>query len=131
MKETLICINCPLGCNLEVTYDKNSIIEVNGNSCKRGEEYAEKEVFHPERIVTTTVRISGAVVPLLPVKTEKSVPKDLSFKIMKCAFGVHVQAPVKVGDIIIENVLDTGVNLVATRDLASINGIKCNRVNYI
>jgi CxxC motif-containing protein len=50
---------------------------------------------------------------------------------MKCAFGVHVQAPVKVGDIIIENVLDTGVNLVATRDLASINGIKCNRVNYI
>lgn len=117
MKESLICINCPLGCNLEVSYDKTRIIEVKGNSCKRGEDYAEKEIFHPERIVTTTVRISGAATALVPVKTEKSVPKNLSFKIIDCAFTAHVQAPIKVGDIIIENVLDTGVNLVATRNL--------------
>jgi len=117
MKEDLICTNCPLGCSLQVTYDKKKIIKVEGNTCKRGEEYAEKEIFHPERIVTTTVRISGAAVPFLPVKTDKSVPRELCFKVMDRAFGAQAKAPVKAGDIIIKNILDTGADLVATRSL--------------
>ncbi len=117
MKKELICINCPMGCNLDVTYDAEKILDVKGNTCPRGKEYAAKEVFHPERIVTTTVCIRGASLPVLPVKTDKSVPKTLTFKIVQAASKAAVQAPVKVGDVIIGNVLETGINLIATRSL--------------
>lgn len=115
MKKELICINCPMGCSLEVTYDADKIIEVKGNECARGKDYAAKEIFHPERIVTTTVCIKGAPIVVLPVKTEKSVPKELGSKIVEAASKITVNAPIKTGDIIICNVLGTGVNLIATR----------------
>jgi len=117
MKKDLICITCPLGCQLEVDYDKSKIIGVTGNTCPRGGAYAEKEIFHPERVVTTTVKISGADPSLLPVKTSGSVPKGLTSKIIEEAFKLEVKAPVRVGDVIIKNVLSTGVDLVATRNL--------------
>ncbi len=117
MKKDLTCITCPMGCTLEVTYDKKHVISVTGNQCKRGETYAENEIFHPMRTVTTTVRISGADVPLLSVKTEKTVPKKLCSRVVKLASAVSVKAPVSAGDIVIKNLLDTGVNLVATRSL--------------
>lgn len=116
-QEKLICISCPMGCNLEVTYDSKKIIEVKGNTCKRGLEYAEKEIFHPERVVTTTVRIMGSPVPFVPVKTEGTVPKELTFDVVKRAYQVCLKAPIKVGDIIVKNISGTGVNLVATRNL--------------
>lgn len=115
MKKELICISCPMGCSLEVTYDADKITGVKGNECARGKDYAAKEIFHPERIVTTTVRITGAAIPVLPVKTERSVPKDLGRKIVQAATKMTVTAPVKTGDIIVPDVLGTGVNLVATR----------------
>ncbi|MDD5084486.1 MAG: DUF1667 domain-containing protein [Candidatus Omnitrophica bacterium] len=115
MKKELICINCPMGCSLEVTYDAEKIIEVKGNDCARGKDYAAKEIFHPERIVTTTVCVKGAPIVVLPVKTEKSVPKGLAFKIVQAASKITVNAPVKAGDVIIRNVLGTGVNLIASR----------------
>ncbi|MBP7056570.1 MAG: DUF1667 domain-containing protein [Candidatus Omnitrophica bacterium] len=115
MKKELICINCPMGCCLEVDYDKDRIISVKGNECARGKDYAEKEIFHPERVVTTTVRIKGASIPVLPVKTARSVPKDLGIKIVRAASKITVEAPVKSGDVIIKNVSDTGVDLIATR----------------
>lgn len=115
MKKELTCINCPMGCSLEVTYDADKVIGVKGNECLRGKEYASKEIFHPERVVTTTVRIKGARIPTLPVKTAKSVPKDLGLKIVKAASKITVNAPVKLGDIIMKDVLGTGVDLVATR----------------
>lgn len=121
MKENLICTNCPLGCTLEVSYNHKEVLRVIGNSCKKGLKYAEKEVFNPERIVTTTVRIKGADCNLIPVKTDKAVPKDTTFKVIKQATGIYVQAPIKCGDIIIENILNTGANLVATRSLGRIN----------
>ena len=117
MNKELTCINCPMGCRLQVEYTKNEILKVTGNTCPRGIIYAAKEIFHPERIVTTTVKISGAEIPLLPVKTSGTVPKELTFKVMELAIKANVEAPVKVGDIIISNILDTGVDLVATRNL--------------
>jgi CxxC motif-containing protein len=117
MIRELICINCPQGCNITVEYGEQEIFSVEGNECKLGVKYAEKEIFHPERIVTTTVRIFGASIPLLPVKTDRSVPKDLSFKIVEQASKIRAEAPVKVGDVIIENILNTGANLVATLSL--------------
>jgi len=120
MNKTLICTNCPLGCILEATFDKEKITSLEGNGCKRGEQYAEKEIFHPERVVTTTVRISGASIPFIPVKTENSVPKKVSFDVMKLAFGVHLHAPIKAGDVVIKDLLGTGVDLIATRTLERI-----------
>jgi CxxC motif-containing protein len=115
MKKELICINCPMGCSLEVTYDGGKIASVKGSECPRGKDYAEKEIFHPERVVTTTVRIKGAAVPVLPVKTAKPVPKDLGSKIVQAASKITVNAPVRVGDIIVDNILGTNVSLIATR----------------
>ncbi len=117
MKKEIICINCPMGCSLEVTYDADKIVSVKGNECLRGKEYAAKEMFHPERIVTTTVRVKGAAVPVLPVKTARPIPKGLGFKIVQAASKITITAPVKAGDIIIKDVSGTGVNLIATRTI--------------
>ena len=120
MKKELTCINCPMGCSLEVDHDAEKIISVKGNECARGKEYANKEIFNPERVVTTTVRIKGAAVPTLPVKTARAVPKEITLKVVQAASKITVDAPVKRGDIVIENILGTGVNLVATRTLEAI-----------
>jgi len=115
MKKELICINCPMGCCLEVVYDAKKVTAVKGNECPRGKDYAAKEIFHPERTVTTTVRIKGAAFLVLPVKTAKPVPKDLGSGIVRAASKIIVNAPIKAGDIVLHNVLGTGVNLIATR----------------
>ena len=120
-KESLLCTNCPLGCRLEVEYGKKELIAVEGNKCKKGLEYAEKEIFHPVRIITTTVSIDGASIPLIPVKTDPGVPKELSFRVVACASKLRVKAPVKAGAVLIEDVLDTGSNLVATRTVEAEN----------
>ena len=117
MKKSLICISCPLGCNLNVEYSKDHITNVEGSGCKRGQKYAEKEIFSPERIVTSTVRIMGASIDLLPVKTDRAVPKKMVTKVMEEIFRIKVTAPVKLGDIVSENIVDSGANLVATRSL--------------
>lgn len=112
MIKKMTCISCPLGCQLEV--EVNETIKVTGNKCKRGEEYAKNEVTNPKRVITSTVRVEGGDRPLVSVKTDKEVPKDKIFEIMKEINKVKVLAPVNIGDIIIENVLGTGANIVAT-----------------
>ena len=117
MKKTLICITCPLGCSLEVEYNKGQILNVDGATCKRGNKYAEQEIFNPERVVTSTVKIIGASIDLLSVKTSKSIPKHLMSKVMKEIFRIQVKVPIKVGDILCENVACSGADLVATRSI--------------
>jgi len=120
MKKELICINCPMGCSLEVVYDAGNIISVKGNECARGKDYAAKEIFHPERIITTTVRIKGAAIAILPVKTARSVPREIGCKIVQAASKITVTAPVKAGDIIMKDISGTGVNLIATRTISAV-----------
>lgn len=115
-EKNLICINCPMGCSLKVTYDKD-FIEVKGNICKRGEEYAKNEITNPKRTVTTTMKVIGGIRPVVSVKTYGEIPKNLIFDFMKLINSKSVNAPVKIGDILIENVLDTGVNVVATSNI--------------
>ena len=86
-------------------------------------EYAEKEIFDPQRIITTTVSISNAIISLVPVKTDRSIAKQLSFKVIECTSKIQLNAPVKMGDVVIENILETGANLVATRTLERIRFI--------
>ena len=111
----LICIVCPKGCHLHV--DEQDDYKVTGNSCAKGAEYGHKELTNPTRVITSTVIITGAAHSRLPVKTDRDIPKPLIFESMKLLNGVEVQSPVKTGDIIVKDILGTGVNFVATRDM--------------
>ena len=90
----LTCIGCPLGCALTVTMNGKEVVEVKGNTCKKGDIYARKEVTNPTRIVTTTVRVSGGVAPMINVKTQSDIPKDKIFECVAALKGVTIQAPV-------------------------------------
>ena len=92
-----------------------------GNTCPRGEEYARKEVTDPTRIVTTTVRVADGKVPMINVKTEHDIPKDKIFDCIAALRGVTIKAPVHIGDIVLENVAGTGVNIVAAGNMDAVH----------
>jgi CxxC motif-containing protein len=117
VREELICTICPIGCELAVEHNERKIESVEGNRCKRGIEYAEAEVFHPQRMVTTTVRIIGSEVPLLPVRTDRSVPKDMTFDVVSAASRLTVRVPVRVGEVLAKNIAGSGASLISTRNL--------------
>ena len=113
----LICINCPLGCQLAVTLEDGVVVAVKGNTCKRGDVYGRKEVTNPTRMVTTSVPVDGSATErMLSVKTATDIPKGKIFDVMDALVGVRAQAPVRIGDVIVPNVCDTGVDIVATRN---------------
>ena len=109
----LICITCPRGCHLKV--DEN--LNVTGNMCPRGALYAKAELTHPVRMVTSTVAIISEIENRLPVKTKEPIPKELIFKVMEEIDKVRVKAPINIGDIIIKDILNTGVDVIATKDI--------------
>ena len=111
MKE-LICIICPKGCIITQEGDN-----VTGYTCKRGRDYAIKELTNPSRVVTSTVKISGAALRRLPVKTNGEVPLKLVKEAVRVLDDVTMVSPVKEGDIVSGNILGTGVAFVATRDM--------------
>lgn len=109
----LICIVCPRGCHLKVDEKLN----VTGNFCKRGDTYGKTEVTNPTRIITSTVKINSSILSRLPVKTDRPIPKEMIFEVMHEINKITLDAPIKTKDIIIENVLNTGANIVATRTI--------------
>ncbi len=109
----LICIVCPKGCHLHV--DENNGCKVTGNGCPRGAEYGKIELTHPTRVVTSTVRCAGGRYPRCPVKTDRPVPKEKIFEVMRALDGVELAAPVRAGQVVIPDVCRTGANVVATR----------------
>ena len=113
----LICIGCPLGCPLTVEMEGNKVKSVAGNTCPRGDAYAKKELTNPTRIVTSTVRVAGGRLAMVSVKTESDIPKGKIFDCVKALKDVEVTAPVKIGDVIVENVAGTGVNVIATKNV--------------
>ncbi len=115
---TYLCIGCPLGCRLEVQEDPfGDIVEVRGFSCKRGKEYAIQEHTAPQRIVATTVAIRHSSWARLPVRSAAPVPKQSVTEVCRRLRQVQVTAPVTMGQIILANVLDSGVDIIATRDM--------------
>ena len=113
----LICIGCPLGCPLTVEMEGNEVKSVAGNTCPRGDAYAKKELTNPTRIVTSTVRVSGGKLAMVSVKTQSDIPKDKIFECVKALKDVDMVAPVKIGDVVLENVAGTGVNVIATKNV--------------
>jgi CxxC motif-containing protein len=116
-KRELICIGCPLGCQLKVEIEDNNVTSVEGNTCKRGEIYAQKECTNPTRIVTSSVEVIDGVIPVVSVKTEKDIPKESIAKCMKQLKGIKIKAPIKIGDIIVENIAGTNINVIATKNV--------------
>lgn len=120
-KQEMICIICPMSCHLEVDLDEaNQVQKVAGNSCQRGDVYARKELTAPTRMVTSTVKIKNALYSRLPVITSSDIPKQKMFDIMKLISEIEVTAPVQVNDVILKNVLDLGVDIVASRSMERI-----------
>jgi CxxC motif-containing protein len=114
-----LCIGCPLGCRLEVEEDeRDTIVEVRGWSCKKGERYGRQEHTDPRRMVTTTVGIEGASLARLPVKTSRSVPKDQVGEVCRLLRSLKVAAPVRMGDVVLADIAGSGADVVATRDLS-------------
>ncbi|WP_434798419.1 DUF1667 domain-containing protein [Terrisporobacter vanillatitrophus] len=116
----LTCIGCPLGCNLNVEMIGAEIIDVTGYSCKRGKEYAQKELTNPTRIVTSVVKVNGGNMSVVSVKTENDIPKCKIQECIKALKNVEIDAPIKIGDILVKNVASTGVNIVATRNIRKV-----------
>ena len=112
----LTCICCPMGCTVRLELEGGSIISVTGNSCRRGDEYARQECTAPVRVITASVPVVGGRLARVSVKTAAPVPKNRIFDVMDAIRSVSVQAPVRIGDVLCENIADTGVNLVATRN---------------
>lgn len=115
MVHEIICIVCPRGCHLQI--DPENGYKVTGNFCPKGIPYAKAELLNPTRIVTSTVKISGKDLKRCPVKTDQAIAKGKIFEVMDEINKVKLKAPVKVGDIVIENILDTDANLVVCRDI--------------
>ncbi len=111
MKKELTCIVCPMGCRLTVTLNGNEVTEISGNTCPRGAEYAKNECTNPTRMLTTTAPCGEGVVP---VKTRTPVPKNMLFKCMEEINSLKLHLPVYAGDVIIENILGTGVDIIAS-----------------
>ena len=114
--QNLTCIGCPLGCSISVSLSNNGeVSKITGNTCKKGEEYARKEVTNPSRVVTSIVKINNGDVNMVSVKTAEDIPKGKIFDCMEALKKVRVTAPVQIGEVIIKNVCGTGVDVIATK----------------
>ncbi len=114
---TLTCIGCPVGCELTVTVHEDSNITVEGNECNVGANYGPKEVTNPVRMITSTVYVEQGKEAVVSVKTRSEIPKHLKVEVAKALKNVKIMAPVRINDIILENVLGTGVDIIATSNV--------------
>ncbi len=113
-KRILTCIGCPLGCQITVRLNGGEVTAVEGNTCRRGDGYARKEVTNPTRIVTSTVMVSGGRDAVVPVKTRTDIPKEKIFDCIRALKGICVQAPVHIGDVILRDAAGPGVDVIAS-----------------
>lgn len=116
-REELICVSCPMGCQLEVEIPSEGEWLVEGNQCKRGITYAKSELTNPCRVLTSTVRIQNGFLNRIPVRTTGAIPKAQLFEAMKIINKAVVNAPVTMGYIVIENLLGTGIDVVTSRSM--------------
>jgi len=117
----ITCVTCPVGCELTIKYEDKKLISVSGNDCKRGEKYASDEIQNPRRTLTSTVTLNldNHKTKYLPVKTDKPIAKDKLFDAMKEINKIKINAPfkIKMGDVLSSDFTETGINLVAGRDI--------------
>ncbi|KPU63562.1 molybdopterin oxidoreductase [Thermococcus sp. EP1] len=120
MRHRLTCIVCPLGCLIEVEVENDRVTEVIGYKCPRGRDWAINEIINPKRIVMSVVKVKNGKLPTVSVKTTKPIPKEKIPELMKVLAQIEIKAPVRVGQVILENPLDLETKIVATRDVESV-----------
>ena len=112
----ITCINCPVGCRLDVTLENGQVVSVLGNTCPRGVTYARQECVDPLRMVTAVVPVDGSDMPL-SVKTKAPIPKKRIADCMQALAGLALKAPVAAGDVVLADVCGTGVDVIATKSV--------------
>jgi CxxC motif-containing protein len=116
-KKHFVCVVCPIGCEIDVVHEGSTIVSMEGNKCEKSVEFVSQELIEPMRILTTTVRIQGSRWTVVPVRTDRAVPRRLFPRIMKRLGLVELQAPVNMLDVVLRDILHTGANIVATRTM--------------
>ncbi len=116
-KKHFVCVVCPIGCEIDVVCEGRKITSMEGNKCEKSVEFVTQELIEPMRILTTTVRIQGARWPVIPVRTDKAVPRRLFSRIMKQLRRITLQAPVNMSELVVRDILRTGANIIATRTM--------------
>ncbi len=116
MKKEMICIVCPMSCALTVTQLEEEIL-VDGNRCKRGKAFGEQEFVNPKRMLTSTIAITGARLPRLPVVSSGELPLDRMKDFLEVLYRVRLEAPVAKGDIVVADILGSGVDILASRSI--------------
>jgi len=112
----IICTTCPKGCRAKVWKEKG-VIKIEGKLCKKGKAYIQQEFLEPKRLLTSTVVVENSEVKRLPVRTAEAIPKKDLFRSMDHLAKIKVKPPIMEGDVIISNISDTGVNVIASDDL--------------
>ena len=113
----ITCIICPNGCKITVREIPGQPLQVKGATCKRGTEYASQEYREPKRMLITTMRVEGGAVPLVPVRSNKELPKERIFEAVARVSQIGVRAPIKMGTVLVPNLLNLGVDVIASRDI--------------
>ncbi len=119
LNKKLICIRCPRGCEIQTSLDGYGIItSISGNFCKLGDDYAKTEQRDPRRTVTTTIRVKNGNYPLLPVWTTKPIPKEKIFELIDMLRNMELDAPVAIGQVVLENIFNLGIDVTASKSIA-------------
>ena len=113
----LTCICCPMGCSMTAEIENHEVVKVTGNTCPRGAAYAKKEITSPSRTVTSSVHVTHGKLLMASVKTKEEVPKERIMDVMEVVRNLTVEAPVTIGQVLVEDCAGTGVEFVATRNV--------------
>jgi CxxC motif-containing protein len=116
-KKHFTCVVCPIGCEIDVELQDNKVVSIQESKCVKGREFVLQELEEPMRILTTTICINGAKWSMLPVRTDKPIPKRLLFNVIRELANIELQAPVKMYDVIVRDIAGSSVNIVATRNM--------------
>ncbi len=118
MLKKLICIECPVSCELLIELSDGKVIKIEGHKCDKGQEYAKSEIENPQRIITSTVLAEKLSLKMVPIRSDKPIPKDKVLPAIEAIKEIRIKEPVALGQVIRENFLNLGVNLIATRDVS-------------
>jgi CxxC motif-containing protein len=121
MLKEYTCIMCPRGCDISAQVEDGRIVSIEGASCQKGTDYVHQELTDPRRNIATSILVEDGDLPLVSVKLDAPIPKDKIFEVMEEIKKVKTQAPVSVGQILLENVLGLNCNVIATKK------VECNK----
>lgn len=117
----ITCIICPNGCQITVSERPGSPPQIEGSTCKRGMEYAGQEYRDPKRMLITTMRVDGGTLPVVPVRSNKELPKERIFDAVEHVSHIALRAPIKMGTVVVPNLLNLNVDVIASKDIGSVS----------